>query len=333
MLDHKHVSRQIQDQLVPEAVPDFSLVDPRNPSGPDKIRKYPVFMKPVKSCMSMHARRIKNEFEMERFAKSAVLPKGFVRPFEDMLRAYGNVEFDAHFLLAEGIAEGHQVSLEGYAFEDEIHVLGILDAVMFPGTQSFSRFDYPSRLPEQVKDRMIDIAKRLMHGVAYNFAMFNIEMIYDQAADRVFIVEVNPKIATQFTDLFEKVDGMSTYAVLLELALGERPSIEKGKGTYDLAASCVLRTFQNQRVIKAPSQEEIDSVLKSFPESRVQIYAEPGKLLSEQMQDTESFRYGLIHLGAMSSEEIEENFQTAQKMLSFEFEPVNENAIGAGSHR
>ncbi len=37
-------------------------------------------------------------------------------------------------------------------------IMGVVDSIMFPGTLAFSRFDYPSALPEGVQARMAEIA-------------------------------------------------------------------------------------------------------------------------------------------------------------------------------
>ena len=53
-----------------------------------------------------------------------------------------------------------QVTVEGYAFGGEVDILGVVDSIFFPGTLAFSRFDYPSALPEGVQERMAE------HGAA-----------------------------------------------------------------------------------------------------------------------------------------------------------------------
>src|SRR5262249_47211881 len=56
--EHKYYSRVAQRELVPEATPDFRLVDPRRPESAKGITNFPVFLKPVKSCMSMNAYKV-----------------------------------------------------------------------------------------------------------------------------------------------------------------------------------------------------------------------------------------------------------------------------------
>ena len=54
---HKYYSRLTQRAVVPDAVPDFGLLDPRRPDAPAPLR-FPFFVKPVKGAYSVHARRI-----------------------------------------------------------------------------------------------------------------------------------------------------------------------------------------------------------------------------------------------------------------------------------
>lgn len=329
--EHKYYSRLAQRRLVPEAVPEFHLLRPAHGEGDVQGVRFPAFMKPVKSCMSINARRVDDAAQLRERARTAVLPAGFIRPFEEMLWAYTDYTLDAGYLLVESLLEGWQVSLEGYVSRGAAHVMGILDAVMFPGTISFKRFRYPSRLPDSVQRRMCDIAATLMPGLGYDNAPFNIELIYDPRADRIGIVEVNPKLASQFTDLFLKVDGRSAYAVLLELALGREPKFVRGCGRYRVAASCVLRTFEDRYVVAVPSRSEIDAIVEEYPDARIEVHATPGRNLSDQMQDAQSFRYGLVGIGADSERELEDKLAAIAGRLHFTFAAARDTASSHSS--
>lgn len=315
--EHKYYSRVAQKAFVPEAVPWFQLLDPLN--GGSEIAAFPIFVKPVKSCMSINAYRVQDREELQRITRSALLPHGFVRPFDDMVKAYTKFPLHASYLLAEALLEGCQVSLEGYVFNGEVHVMGVLDAIVFPGTISFKRFQYPSSLSEDVQARMKDIAQRFLSGIGYDDAPFNLEMFYDPCSGRIHIVEVNPKLATQFADLFLKVDGQSSFAVLLQLALGERPAWTRRQGQFKIAATCVLRTFEDRKVLAVPSREAIEEIVAEYPDARIEIHATPGRNLSDQMQDAQSFRYGLINIGASCESELDHKFAHIRSRLPFEF--------------
>ena len=87
---------------------------------------------------------------------------------------------------------------------------------------------------------MADIAKRLMSGLGFDNFMFNIEMMYDARDDRIAVIEINPRMASQFADLYEKVDGTNAYEVLLDLGIGVGPRRNGGKANIasPRAVSC-----------------------------------------------------------------------------------------------
>lgn len=317
--EHKYYSRLAQRELIPTATPSFRIVPPATFDGDAFDLPFPLFLKPVKSCFSINARSISSLPELRRVAPESLLPEGFLRPFNDLLRAHTDYEFDGSHLLAETLLEGVQVSLEGYARRGRIHLLGIIDSVMYPGTISFERFVYPSRLPAEVQARMARIAEAFIGGMGYDDALFNMELIYNPATGEIHVIEVNPKIASQFTDLFEKVDGLSSYAPLLQVALGEEPAVPRGRGEFKLAASCVLRTFADRRVARVPSAEELAQLARAFPDANVEINVAEGDVLSDIMQDGKSFRYGLINIGANSHAELDAKLALCRNSLDFRF--------------
>lgn len=319
LCEHKYYSRLAQRSLVPEAVPDFHLIDPNNLDGQAKKLQFPLFLKPVKSCFSINADTIVSPHIFRQKVRDCLLPAGFLGPLNELIRAYTDFSLDASYLLAESLLEGRQVSLDGYVFEGSIHIIGIVDAVMYTGTISFQRFEYPSSLPQGVQDRITEIATTLIKGIGYDNALFNVEFMYNHRTDQIHIIEINPKIASQFADLFEKVDGLSSYAPLLQIAVGEKPHFPKRTGSFRVAASCVLRTFENRRVARAPSKEEVDALVRRFPDARIEISAVVGSLLSDVMQDGKSYRYGLVNIGADSLEELDVKLELCKSALDFRF--------------
>jgi biotin carboxylase len=320
MCEHKYYSRLAQREFAPEATPAFHLINPQDASSLEPVRDFPVFLKPVKSCMSMNAFKIESQAELAQRVSEALLPRRFYRPFDDILKAHTDLELGCGYLLVEELLTGHQVSLEGYVHNGHCVVMGIIDAVMFPGTLSFKRFQYPSQLSSDVQQRMVDVATKFFKGIDYDNAMFNMELMYDPIKDQVRIIEVNPKIASQFPDLFERVDGTNSYSVLLQIAANRTPSFSKGKGQFKIAGSCVLRTFENQKVLKVPTTENLAAVARKYPDAIVQVIATEGKYLSEQLQDTASYRYGLVNIGANSEKELVDKFEDIKSMLDYRFE-------------
>jgi biotin carboxylase len=318
--EHKYYSRLAQRALVPEATPRFGLVDPSNPRAPDRMT-FPLFVKPVKSSFSMNARAVSCEEELRELVAPGPMPEAYLKPFDELLGAYTDFEAGGANFIAESPLEGTQVSLEGYACGGRVRTLGVIDSIMYPGTISFRRFQYPSSLPAEVQRRMSRVAETFLKGIGYDNALFNVEFIYDAGRDALHVIEVNPKIASQFTDLFEKVDGTSSYRTLLQVALGEEPDLTKERGAFKLAASCVLRRFEDGLVLRVPSAGDIGALKSKLPDARVEVTARRGRLLSDSMQDGKSFRYCVLNLGADSPEELEEKLALCEGVLDFSFAP------------
>jgi hypothetical protein len=325
LCEHKYYSRIAQHSLVPEATPSFQLLDSNALMRSIERMEFPLFVKPVKANFSINANRVSNVVELQQTLRDCSLPERFIRPLNDLLKAHTDFQHDASHLLAESLLEGVQVSLEGYVFRGRVQVMGIVDALMYPGTISFERFVYPSRLSADVKRRMTRIAETFIRGIGYDNALFNIELMYNPATGRVDIIEVNPKIASQFTDLFEKVDGTSSYSPLLQIAAGDEPVLLRRQGRFKLAASCVLRTFENRRVLSVPTREQLCKLFERFPDARVEICASTGNLLSDEMQDGKSYRYALINIGADLEADLATKLEICRSLLDFQFAPVTIN--------
>ncbi len=319
---HKFYSRQIQAIAAPEAAPEFHLIDVRPEASMPPDRCFPLFVKPVKSFFSVGAQPVESRSDLEtiknRWARSAA----FFHPFEILFNKYTGFFLGTNYLLGEELLQGIQTTLDGYVCGGEVHVMGVVDSIMFPHTIAFQRFEYPSSLPVSVQERMADVARKVMPALGFDNGQFNIEFIYNSEANTVHIVEINPRMSSQFADLFEKVDGTNSYSVLLDLALGKTPDVKQGEGEHREAFSCVLRTFRNQMVLELPSQDELERLQSQFPDIRIEILATVGRKLSQQMQDTCSYRYGLLNIGGQDREEILQIFDYCQRQLTFLFEPA-----------
>jgi hypothetical protein len=231
-------------------------------------------------------------------------------------------------LIAEGLLHGEQVTVEGCVHDGAASIFGVVDSIMFPGTLAFSRFDYPSHLPESVQQRMGEIAAKTMLGLGFDHGLFNIEMMYDPAADLISIIEINPRMASQFADLYEKVDGTNSFAVLLDIAQGNTPRFTRRQGECGFAASCVLRSFEDYRVVAVPNEEAVARLAQLFPGIRVELHATPGRKLSDEFQDGKSYRYGVLNLGGRDRADVLEQFAACRQRLGIELVPLAAHETG-----
>jgi len=287
-----------------------------------------VFVKPVKSFFSIGAQRIDSAAELTELKHRWGELDDFFLPLERLLEREARIEVGGGRLIAEGLLEGDQVTIEGYVIGGEVNTLGVVDSIFFPGTLAFSRFEYPSALPDGVQGRMADIARRVMRGIGFDNGLFNIEMMYDARRDRIAIIEINPRMASQFADLYEKVDGTNAYEILVDIGTGVRPTPKRRRGPYQYAASWVLRTFQDCLVAALPSAEQIEELERCYPDLRVELHATAGRKLSDELQDGASFRYGIVNLGGSSRTEVLQRLEDCRARLGFILLPMGSTIGG-----
>ena len=320
LLSHKYYSRLFQQRFVPEATPRFEALYPRIAPTLD----YPFFVKPMKGTMSLRAQMVHSPAQLEQAVALSLGERlgGFVllRPFEALLRTYVPDAIPARRFIAEAPLRGHQVTVDGFVQSGRATVMGIVDSIMYPGTISFRRFEYPSTLPAVVQARMSELATRLMEGIGFDHSCFNIEMFYDPTADTISIIEINPRMSYQFSDLFAYVNGMSSFSVQLALITGTPVSWPDIQAPERAAASFVLRRFRDARVRAVPTQQRLDELAQTFPEMQVKILCRVGQRLSAQTQDVGSYRYCIVNLGAPSRGELLARFERIEQSLPFVFE-------------
>ncbi len=319
-VQNKFEARLHQQRLIPEAVPDFALVRAADAGRGRPPLPYPFFIKPVKGRFSAFARRIDNQQDWHSLSQSVcVPPAGFRRGYDALAARCGPLQGGADDLIAESLLRGEQVTLDGYVQNGEVVVLGIVDSIMYPGTISFARFQYPSRLPAAIQERMADCTRRYIGSLDLDNAMFNIEFFYDAEQDRIAVIELNPRPASGFADLYEKVDGVNLFTLAMRIATGQPAAAPYRAGRFTHAAAFIGRVFRDYFVRAVPGPAECAAVTQRFPEARLEICAKPGRYLSDKMQDCASFRYALVHLGGDSERDLIAKHETVQAMLPFDF--------------
>jgi hypothetical protein len=323
-LSHKFYSREIQRRVVPEATPRFEAYDPLARRREPPLR-FPFFTKPVKGTMSIRARLVRSAAELDetvRFTLRERVEKTLLlRPFDQLLRATTDRRVPARWFVAEEPLAGEQVTVDGFVQHGKATIMGIVDSVMYPGTMSFRRFEYPSRLAPEVQARMADLVRRLMEGSGFDHSCFNVELFWNPESGKIHVIEVNPRMSYQFADLYERVDGTNTFDVQLALATGVPVHWQPGAGRHGAATSFVLRRFSDARVVRVPTTHELAQARARFPGLDVKVLCKPGERLGEQDQDVGSYRYGIVNLSAATREALEADWGEAERLLPFEFAP------------
>jgi hypothetical protein len=196
-------------------------------------------------------------------------------------------------------------------------MLGTVDSIMYPGTDQFQRFQYPSSLPPADLERVDALATRLIEGLGLRHGMFNIEMRIDPANGALRLIEINPRAAGQFYDLFERVDGYSPFDALLALHCGDEPVVKRGEGRQRHAASFVLRDLAGEGLGRWPSARDVESLAARHPEGHVMVYRKRGADLAREMKWLGSYRYCVFNTGGATVDEMFASFERLVRDIDF----------------
>jgi hypothetical protein len=321
---HKLYARQVLQQVAPEANLAFEpLPTAYGEAIPDGL-PYPRFVKPVKAAFSVLARRVEDRADLHahtRFGRRELwVIRRLVEPFERVCQALLPQAGTAHRMMLEEPVPLHvaQFNLDGWMFQGHAHLLGVVDAIMFPGTQAFMRWQVPSRLPPAIQARALDVAQRFLGAIGYHTGLFNLEFFFDAESDRLSVIECNPRMASQFGDLYERVSGQDAHAMAVALALGEDPlSLPRRAPTAGVAASLVYRSFPGDRVPAPPLPAQRQAFQEAFAQGLVFSFPKTGHGLARDYKWTGSHRYGIVHLGAPSWAALRTDTERASALLGW----------------
>ena len=297
---HKGRSRRLHREVAPAATPVFAAlydVDDPPPACPP-----PWFAKPIVGRLSQGARRVDETAEFRELSD----PSGYSAAWGCIAELAGVPRAAVNGFLVEELARGAEVTLEGYVYDGRATVIGITDSIMYAGTNSFERFEYPSLLAEERQEELSDIARRVVPALGFDGGFFNMEFVVP-AEGPATIIEINGRIASQFAPMMQAVHGRSTYDALLALACGTDPAWRSGRPD-GVAVSYVLRAFADAFVESVPE-----------PDPGVEILVRPGLRLSEQgTNDVESYRVAIVYGAGETRAEALERCRSRLRRLRFQ---------------
>ncbi|XKH01547.1 ATP-grasp domain-containing protein [Marinobacter nauticus] len=331
--EHKYWSRVEQSKVVPEYIPNFCAVDPFAEDYREQISlEYPFWIKPVKGASSYLAFKVKNDAELdhaiERIRKAV---HRYGSPFNEVLQHARVPEevasVDGNHCLAEGIiSSGRQCTLEGCVLKGQVSVHGIIDSVRAgKHRSSFARYQYPSTIPKRVQKHMLSVTERFLRHIEYDNGPFNIEFYWNRSQDSIRLLEVNTRISKSHSPLFRKVDGEANHKIMVETALGRDPKFPHRRGKYPVAAKFMWRVYEDARVTHVPAPEELEAVRRRFRDVDIELYAEPGKLLSTlEDQDSYSFELAALFIGAENQKVLRRKYEEVKAALNIRLEPLHD---------
>jgi biotin carboxylase len=320
--EHKYWSRLVQREVIDE-YPPFALIDLDAPRLPPEVG-YPCWLKPVKSFSSKLAFEVTDDQEFA--AAVAELRDGIGRvgePFEYLL-AQADLppeiaEAGGQAALAERALSGNRAAVEGYVLNGDVVVYGVLDSLVYPGVASFLRHQYPSQLPEWMRERLAEVSRRVIAKIGLDDATFSIEYFCDPDTGEVNLLEINPRHSQAHAELFEHVDGFPNHHYMLKVALGEDPG-PPGTGQYGISARWYLRHFTDGVLLRGPAEDEIAAVERDLDGVRIYRKAQDGERLSEQRYaDSYSYELAEIVVGADDLAQMTDKYDRCVAALRFEF--------------
>jgi hypothetical protein len=321
---HKLHARRVLQQVAPEANLPFAGLDAAYGDDMPHGLCYPAFVKPVKAAFSVLAREVAHRAALQahtRFGgRELWIIRRLVEPFDRLCRSRLPEAGTAHRMLLEEPVPGRvaQYNLDGWVDNGHVHPLGVVDAVMYPGTQAFMRWEYPSRLPEPVQERALGVARRFLHAIGYRHGMFNLEFFHDEVTDRLSVIECNPRLASQFGDLYRRVRGLDPHAMAVALALGrDALSAPRCEASANVAASLVYRAFDAASVPPAPNARQTAALVRAFPDALMFSFPKAGSALARDFKWTGSHHYGFVHLGAVDRHQLRERAERASALLGW----------------
>lgn len=333
--EHKYWSRKVMAEVIPDHIPKFTAFDPFDDNALSKIGeadlRFPFFVKPIKSSGSRLGFRIDSpeDFDYATAELRAEINQ-ISEPFNHVLEQADLPpeikEIEGHYCMAEQVIGGRQCTVEGYVHDGEVVPYGTVDSIRYPQVLSFFYYFYPSTLPQRVQDTMNEISRTIMSHIGYDNAGFNIEYYWDEVQNKIWLLEINTRIAQSHCDLFEMVDGVSHQQVTIDLGLGRKPDMPRKEGAENVAAEFFYRVFFNDATVaRAPSRAEIEVAAEQVDGTRIASYVKKGMKLSElPEQDAYSYAVASVWMGANKQSKLLWNYEQVMKKLNYEFTDIVE---------
>lgn len=323
--EHKYLSRLEQAKVIPEHIPLFEVFDPFNDKYMSDVKMLPPYwIKPIKSFSSYLAYRINSDLDFIDAREEIRRYIGKVtEPFEDFIHKYNLPEEltknKGKTCIAESLLSGSLCTLEGYVYNNEVFIYGVIDSVRETDSSSFSRYEYPSKIPQEIQEEMEEITRKLMTHIGYNNNTFNIEFFYNQTSSKVTLLEINPRHSQSHAFLFDNVDGVANHKIQLDLALGNKPELpEKFSGKYKKAAKFMTRTFEDGFITKVPSYRELKKINKENKDIIIKLLATEGTRLSQMSyQDSYSYELANIYIPAQDENDLIEKYNKVISEIDF----------------
>jgi hypothetical protein len=319
---HKQYARQVLQQVCPEANLPFTVLDAAYGAPIPEGLDYPLFVKPVKAAFSVLACTVRSRQALQAHTSFGAwelwVIRHLVEPFERVAKKRLPQAGTAHRLLLEQPVAGAQYNLDGYAFNGQVSAIGVVQAHMYPGTEAFMRFDYPCALAPEVQQQALEVARKFLGAVGFTDGLFNMEFFRDAASGKLTVIEFNPRMAPQFSDLYLRVDGVDLHHMALEMAWGRDPGLlARAAPTAGAASSFVYRIFNPAQPVAMPQNGQREAFAMAFPDGMLFEFPKTRGSMKRDFKWLGSYRYAIIHLGGADPQDLRQRCEQASAMFGW----------------
>ncbi len=310
---HKFEARLRLREFAPDLCPEFALIPYTITLEEAQALHYPLFVKPVKATFSVLARRCDSPAELiehlrfKPWEKHVI--KRLIEPHNQALRRFPGLRIDARKLIVEEVLEGRQINVDGYLHEGQVHLLGVADEIMYPGTNSFQRFIFPGSGDAALQQRVREATERVVRGYGLDHGFFNLEFFIQPQTGALKLIEINPRLAAQLAQFYDWVQGIDTYELGFAMALN-RPLPARHAPRFGAAASFVWRSFDASSCPRLPSREDRAWLAHEYPDARLELYPKQGGSLQRDLKWLGSHRWAVLNMPGIDEPDLRSRYET-----------------------
>jgi hypothetical protein len=319
---HKYEARCHLKSFAPELCPEFALIDYDIAAHEAAKLPYPHFVKPVKATFSVLARRCDHPDELMAHLNFApwekFVIKKLIKPHNDALNDFPQFAVPTDRMIVEEHLSGWQLNVDGYVHDGRIHLLGIVDEVMYPGTMAFQRFGLPgvAGIDEALRTRVQAATEKVVRGFELDHGFFNLEFFYEPETGELKLIEINPRLAAQLGPLYEWTQGVDIYATAFALAQGLPPPTPKAP-QFGAAASFVWRSFGQTSCPRIPTKEDLAWLAREYPQAQLYLYPKKGYSLRRDLKWLGSHRWAVLNMPGVDEADLKARYERICQRFSW----------------
>ena len=324
---NKMRSRTLQQESIAEY--SVAAVSAEQVLAEGNIPFQPMFVKPMRAAGSFGCEIVHDTAALQaRIDKDRHFLEQHNAPYIEAIQtatddpAILEMLADSNDYFCEEMIQGEQFAVNGYVYNGQIQLHGIVAEIYLPGAKSFLRHEHPTELPPEWLTRIDDLTQRFISHTGLDNTEFDLEFCIDFELNRLALIEINPRAVAQYENLYMMASGDDMMTTICALACGDPPpALQTPK--YQFCYSCELRSFDDQHVLAIPDEENLAAIKADFPDAIVVNRIPPGvRKLSDAKKSIDTYRYCMISIPGDSREAIMTTLEAIKEKLNYRFQPV-----------